>query len=54
MTEQFIALLNSGGQVSLAVSCYFIWKASERLARIEKALDCYMQEVRKNGNHEAP
>lgn len=52
MTEQFFQLLNSGGQVSLLAACYFIWKASERLARIEKALDRYMRE-NGNGNHKA-
>lgn len=52
MTDQFFQLINSGGQLSLAVSCYFIWKASERLARIEKALDRYMKEVG-NGNYKA-
>jgi len=52
MTTDFVQLLNSGGSISLAVSCYFIWKASERLARIEKALDRYMKEV-SNGNYKA-
>jgi hypothetical protein len=39
-----VALVQSGGNAALVVCTYFIWKASERLARIEKALDKYIQE----------
>lgn len=40
--KEVVSLLNSGGNVALLVCCYFIYKASERLARIEKALQAYM------------
>lgn len=37
-------LLESSGNVALLVSVYFIYKASERLSRIEKALEKYMDD----------
>jgi hypothetical protein len=40
--EEFLQILNSGGNLALCMSVYFIWKATERLARIEKALQKYM------------
>jgi hypothetical protein len=40
--KDLAALINSGGNVALFVCCYFIWRASDRLARIEKALQKYM------------
>lgn len=43
--KDLVALLNSGGNVALLVCCYFIYKTSERLARIEKALDAYLSQA---------
>lgn len=43
--EDVVSLLNSGGNVALCMSVYFIYKATERLARIEKALQEYMDET---------
>lgn len=43
--KDFLAIVQGGGNLSLVVCSYFIYKASERLARIEKALDKYIQEV---------
>lgn len=40
--KEMVDLLSSGGNVAMCVCCYFIWKAGERLARIEKALQKYM------------
>lgn len=40
--KDIAAFLNGSGNVALFVCCYFIFKASERLARIEKALQKYM------------
>jgi len=36
--------IQSGGNVALLACAWFIYKASERLARIEKALDKFIQE----------
>jgi hypothetical protein len=36
-------IIQGGGNLSLVLSTYFIFKATERLARIEKALDKYIQ-----------
>lgn len=46
MTElqTLLAALQGGGQAALLVSVYFMWKLEHRMARIEKALDKYMQE----------
>lgn len=38
------ALVQGGGNLALMVCTFFIYKASERLARIEKALQKYMDE----------
>lgn len=38
-------LLQGGGNVALVVACYFIFKAEQRLSRIEKALDLFLQAV---------
>lgn len=40
--KDLLQLVNSSGNMALLVCCYFIYKASERLARIEKALQAYM------------
>jgi hypothetical protein len=37
-------LVQGGGNLALCVCAVFIYRASERLARIEKALDKYMQD----------
>lgn len=42
-TDDIIKIINSGGNVALLFSVYFICKAAERLARIEKALQRYME-----------
>jgi hypothetical protein len=42
--NDLIQLLNGSGNVALCVCTFFIYKASERLARIEKALERYMTE----------
>lgn len=36
-------LVGSGGQASLLVSVYFIWRLERRLSRIEKALEKYLE-----------
>lgn len=41
--EDLIAIANGGGNLALCIAVYFIYKASERLARIEKALQDYME-----------
>lgn len=38
----WLNVIQGGGNLALCVSAYFIVKASERLARIEKALERYM------------
>lgn len=42
--KELLTLLQGGGNVALCVCAVFIYRASERLARIEKALDKYMSE----------
>lgn len=42
-----LSIVQGGGNLSLVVCTYFIYKTSERLARIEKALDKYLQEISK-------
>jgi hypothetical protein len=42
--KELANLLAGGGNVAMCVCCYFIWKASDRLARIEKALQRYMDD----------
>lgn len=39
---EMLQLIQGGGNVALCVCAVFIYRASERLARIEKALDKYM------------
>jgi hypothetical protein len=39
---KILSAVQSGGSAALLVSTYFIYRASERLARIEKALQKYM------------
>ena len=38
-----VQIINSGGNLALCMCTYFIYKATERLARIEKALQNYME-----------
>jgi len=40
--SDMLSIVQGGGNLSLVVCTYFIYKASERLARIEKALDKYI------------
>jgi hypothetical protein len=39
-----LSMIQGGGNIALCVCTVFIYRASERLARIEKALDRYIQE----------
>lgn len=41
--KDLLAAIQSGGNVALLVCAWFIYRASERLSRIEKALDKYIQ-----------
>lgn len=43
----FLEIIQGGGNVALCACAVFIYRASERLARIEKALDKYIQETSK-------
>lgn len=38
-----VEALDKGGSVALLFCVYFIWRASDRLARIEKSLEIYLQ-----------
>lgn len=38
-------VLNGGGNAALVLCSFFIYRASERLARIEKALDLYLKQL---------
>jgi hypothetical protein len=40
--KDLLAVVQGGGNLALVVCSFFIYKASERLARIEKALQKYM------------
>lgn len=42
--QELNSMIQGGGNIALLVCTYFIYKASERLARIEKALDKYLQD----------
>jgi hypothetical protein len=42
--KTILTLIQGGGSAGLIVSTYFIYRASERLARIEKALQKYMDD----------
>lgn len=42
-----MGMVQGGGNIALCVCAVFIYRASERLARIEKALDKYIQETSK-------
>jgi hypothetical protein len=42
--EDMVAIVNGGGNLALCMCAFFIYRASERLARIEKALQSYMKE----------
>ena len=39
-----LQMIQGGGNIALCVCTVFIYRASERLARIEKALDKYIQD----------
>ena len=40
--EDIVAILNGGGNLALCMCTFFIYRATERLARIEKALQKFM------------
>lgn len=40
--EDIAQIINGGGNLALCLCAVFIYRASERLARIEKALQKYM------------
>lgn len=42
--EDVIKIIDGGGNLALCLCAYFIFKATERLARIEKALQKYMDD----------
>jgi hypothetical protein len=44
---EFLKALQSGGNAALIVCAFVIWRAGDRLARIEKALDRFIEEVAK-------
>lgn len=57
MMEELVKLAQAGGPVAVMIAVGLLVKASERLARIEKALDEYMKEngnrrKERHGNHE--
>ena len=41
-------LLQGGGNIALGLACYFIYRAEQRLSRIEKGLDLFLQVVSKS------
>lgn len=43
MDPEILELLRGGGNVALVVCVYFIYKAAERLARIEKMLEIVIE-----------
>lgn len=43
--KDIAAFVQGGGSLALLVCAYFIMKCSERLARIEKALQLYMDDT---------
>lgn len=43
--KDIIQIINSGGNLALLLCTYFIYRATERLARIEKALQNYMDKA---------
>ena len=46
MTE-IVNAINSGGNAAMLVCVWFIYRAAERLARIEKALSKFLEESQK-------
>lgn len=43
--KDLLSFIQSGGSLALLVCAYFIMKCSDRLARIEKALQNYMDDT---------
>lgn len=43
--EDIVKIIDGGGNLALCLCAYFIFKATERLARIEKALQKYMDQT---------
>lgn len=44
ISNELLALVQGGGNLALVVCSIFIYKTGERLARIEKALEKFLQE----------
>lgn len=44
---EILNAINTGGNAALLACAWFIWRASERLARIEKALSKFLEESQK-------
>lgn len=42
--EDIVSIINGGGNLALCLCAFFIYRATERLARIEKALQHYMDD----------
>jgi hypothetical protein len=42
--QTLLQYLQSGGNVALVIACYFIFKATDRLARIERMLESVLSE----------
>lgn len=40
--EDIVKIIDGGGNLALCLCTFFIYRATERLARIEKALQNYM------------
>lgn len=40
-----LTLVQGGGNVALCICAIFIWRATERLARIEKGLDIILRKI---------
>ncbi len=41
--KQFVELVSGSGNAALLVSVYFIWRVERRMARIEKALERFLE-----------
>lgn len=46
--EDIFKILNGGSNLALCLCAVFIYRATERLARIEKALQAYMDKQDEN------
>lgn len=48
--KTMVEMINGGGNAALLVSVYFIWRLERRLARIEKALERFLPEIKIHGS----